>query len=84
MDKQPWERDRRHVHPDDAQSKFERWVRLFGGPSALARQISVHEVTVGLWIGRRGSPNLATAKKILDLSDGYLSIDDIIDGTRAW
>ncbi len=79
-----WVRDRRHTHPNDATSKFERWIREYGGPSKLAKSLELHECTVGAWIRRRMSPSLLTAKKILELSKGELTITDILDGTRAW
>lgn len=80
----PWERDRRYTHPNEATSKFERWIREFGGPSKLAKKLAVNDCTVGAWIRRRGSPNLATANKIITLSKGQLTIADILEGTRAW
>jgi hypothetical protein len=81
-----WElenRDRRTRHPDDARSKFERWVLEYGGSLAVSKALGVHHITVASWIGRRGRPNIETAAKILKLAGKDLSIDDIIEGTRT-
>lgn len=78
------ELSRRHIHPNDAQSKFERWVRASGGPGVVSKLLGVHNVTVSVWLGRRASPNIALAKKILEQAKGELTLEDIIDGTRAW
>ncbi len=80
----PWELDKRHRHPEDATSKFERWVREFGGPYKLSQKLKVSDSAVGSWIRRRGPPNLATAIKIIELSKGKLTVDDILEGTKSW
>lgn len=79
-----WKNDRRHKHPDDATSKFERWIREAGGPSAVAKLLDVHHVTVGAWLARKSSPSLEAATKIIELSKGKLKNQDILEGTRAW
>lgn len=79
----PWELDRRHRHPDEARTKFERWIYAFGGPLAVAKAIDVHQVTVSTWLGRTAVPSLAIASRLIKLSKGTLSIDDILKATRA-
>lgn len=81
-----WElenRDLRTRHPDDAQSKLDRWILSYGGSGAVSKALGVHQVTVCAWVGRRTVPNILTCSKILKLARGYLSLDDIIEGTRA-
>jgi hypothetical protein len=81
-----WEldnRDRRTRHPDDARSKFERWVLAYGGSLAVSKAVGVHHITVATWIGRRGRPNIETTSKLLKLAKGELTIDDVIEGTRS-
>lgn len=80
-----WElenRDLRSRHPDEARSKFERWVLSFGGTSRLSREIGVHQVSVCAWVARRCKPNIDATAKILELARGELALADIIDGTR--
>lgn len=84
MPKKPWSGDGRHVHPDDAKSNFERWIREQNGPTAVSKLIDVHAVTIGLWLRRQATPSLPAAKKILDLANGQLTLEDILEGTRAW
>jgi hypothetical protein len=76
--------DKRHRHPEDASSPLERWVREAGGPSAVARMLDVDRITVGSWIGRRASPSIKTAAKILEKAAGRLTLNDIVESCRAW
>lgn len=75
--------DKRSRHPDDARSKFEQWVLLSGGTKKVAERLGVHQVTVATWISRRSRPELTLAGKIIKAADGYLTIHDIIEGTKA-
>lgn len=79
-----WEIDKRHRHPDDAQSKFERWILEYGGTGALALKLGVHQVTVGTWISRRAMPSLNFCVAILAEAKGRLSLTDIHEATRPW
>lgn len=81
-----WElenRDRRTRHPNDASSKFERWILANGGTFGVSKSIDVHQVTVCAWIARRARPNLECTAKLLKLAGKALTIEDIIEGTRA-
>lgn len=81
-----WElenRDKRSRHPDDARSKFERWVLEFGGSYSLSKALGVHHVTVATWIGKRSRPNMETALRILKLADGAITMDDLMEGTAS-
>lgn len=75
--------DLRKRHPNDARSKFERWVLEYGGPSKVAVAVGVSHTTVGVWLQRRASPQLGVTKKLLDLARGHLSIEDILEGTTT-
>jgi len=80
-----WElenRDRRTRHPNDASSKFERWVLGYGGTYEVSKAVGVHQVTVCAWIARRTRPNLDCAAKILKLAGKELNLFDLIEGTR--
>lgn len=74
--------DHRARHPDDARSKFERWVLAFGGSYVVAQAVGVHQVSVCAWTSRRSKPNLEATMKILELAGKELSIHDIYEGTR--
>jgi len=74
--------DRRSRHPDDAKTKFEHWVLSQGGTSVVAKKMGTHQVTVSTWISRRAIPNTIMTAKILELANGYLTIQDIIEATK--
>lgn len=76
--------DRRHIHPNDTMSKFERWVREAGGPGAVSKKLNVHNVTVSTWLCRRATPTAPLCASIIELAAGELTLNDIIEGTRAW
>lgn len=75
--------DRRSRHPNEARSKFERWVLSAGGTREVSRRLGVHQVTVSTWTSRRAMPELKMAAKILKEAKGELTLDDIIEGTLA-
>ncbi len=80
-----WElenRDLRSRHPDEARSKFERWVLSYGGTSRVAKAVGVHQVSVCAWVARRTKPHLEATAKILEIAGKDLTIADIIEGTR--
>jgi hypothetical protein len=78
----PW--DRRFKHPDDARTKFERWICENGGTRALSIAIGVHQLTVTNWTSRRTRPTLEQTVKIIEASKGVISAADILEATRAW
>lgn len=63
-------------------SKFEKWVRDFGGTQKLADALSVNQSTVQHWLAGRARPGLESSSKILSLSKGRLTLKDIVDGTE--
>ncbi len=82
--KKAWEIDKRHRHPNDARTNFERWVFEQGGTSAVAAMFGLHYLTVNSWLARRTAPSLSIAVGILTKAKGQLSIDDIHEATKAW
>lgn len=63
-------------------SKFEKWVRDFGGTIKLAEALGVNQSTVQHWCAGRARPGLESSSKILSLSKGRLTLKDIVDGTE--
>lgn len=65
-----------------ARSKFEKWVRDYGGTFALALDLEVNQSTVQHWLAGRARPGLEASSKIISLSKGVLTLKDIVDGTK--
>ena len=63
-------------------SKFEKWVREFGGTLAVAEALNVNQTSVQHWCAGRARPGLEACSKILNLSKGELTLSDIVKGTR--
>ncbi len=76
--------DKRLKHPEDARSIFDQWVRDYGGPAKLSRDLGTHYTAVFSWLRRSAVPSLPVAVKLIDLSKGKLTAHEILEGTRAW
>lgn len=76
-------RDLRVKHPNDARSKFERWVIESGGAYAVSKIAEVHVVTIYAWLARRSIPNIIAVQKILAAAGDKLTLDDIVRDTAA-
>jgi DNA-binding transcriptional regulator YdaS (Cro superfamily) len=63
-------------------SKFEKWVRKFGGTKAVADALGVNQTSVQHWCAGRARPRLEASSKILSLSKGELTLADIVRGTK--
>lgn len=63
-------------------SKFEKWVRSYGGTLKLSEALNVNQSTVQHWLAGRARPGLKVSSKILNLSKGRLTLKDIVDGTE--
>ena len=63
--------------------KFKKWIELQGGPKALARKLGTESPTVYAWLRGAASPKALTMQKIVKMSRGALSYDDIIDATKG-
>jgi DNA-binding phage protein len=57
---------------------LQRWVERYGGPDKLAVELGVSSLTVRFWLKRRGYPQVDTMRRVVELSGGHLSYDDII------
>lgn len=55
---------------------------MMGGKEKLAEKLDIHWQTVYVWITRRGYPKIGKILRMVELSDGFLTIEDIIEGTR--
>ena len=62
-------------------SVFEKWVADIGGVKYLAYKLDVSNITVERWLSKESAPKLAIAKRIIDLSKGKLTLDDLVKGT---
>lgn len=63
-------------------SKFRRWVYETGGPYVLAEKIGVTYQAVYKWLHRHHGPGILTAEKIVKLSKGKLTYQDIAEGVK--
>lgn len=64
-------------------SKFERWVRSYGGTKRLAKKLGVNQSTVQHWCAGRARPGLGACYKMVDLSKGEITLLDIVRATRG-
>jgi hypothetical protein len=60
-------------------TKFEKWVRHFGGTKAVADALELEQTTVQHWLAGNSKPRSETAYKILGLAGKRLSLNDIIN-----
>lgn len=62
-------------------SAFRKWVYANGGVVKVAKKLSVHEKTIYRWLNHQSQPQLKQVKKIIRLSKGKLTLNDIVKGT---
>lgn len=63
-------------------NKFQRWVKdTYGRPAKLARDLAVTDAAVRVWIEGKGAPRGEMVLKIVELSRGKLSSDDVLKCT---
>lgn len=60
---------------------FQDWVADYGGPEKLALELRVTSFAVRHWLKRKGSPKLATIRKLAALSKGALTFESIARDT---
>lgn len=65
-----------------AKSKFEKWVTDFGKEN-LAEKIGCHPAAIRYWLKGYSTPQLVFVRRMLEISNGSLSLDDICRGTRV-
>lgn len=62
----------------EPRTKFERWVRQFGGTKKLASELEVTQSAVQHWLTGYCSPGIRKCLKIISLSEGKLTLNDIL------
>ncbi len=74
--------DRRKRDPKTARSKLERWIIDSGGPSKVCKMLDINYATINNWITHNRIPSLQNTIKMIEMSDGLLSPQDIFEGSR--
>lgn len=79
-------RDMKHRRrlPSKARSKLELWIINKGGFVTVAELLGCSRSAVISWCDRKTTPKLEYAVALLKLSDGALSIEDILEGSSLW
>jgi hypothetical protein len=62
-------------------SPLGRWVTSIGGIERAGKLLKVSKHTVRYWLKRRGPPKTVTALKIVELSNGELTFQSILEST---
>jgi hypothetical protein len=62
--------------------KFEKWVKSQGGTTHVAAKLGVTSMAVQQWLLAKASPRALTIQKLILMSKGKLSFDDIIHATK--
>lgn len=60
---------------------FSQWVDEFGGTEKLAYKLGLTSGAIYFWLSRMGTPKPATMQKIIKLSNGKLTFNDILEST---
>lgn len=58
--------------------KFEKWIDL-KTPRQVARALDVDQATVWHWHTKKSCPKPRTMKRLIELSDGKLNYNDIVE-----
>ena len=61
---------------------IQTWVRDFGGVGKVADKLGVTDVAVRNWVKRRGWPKVDIILKLIKLSKGELTFDNIVASSR--
>lgn len=62
--------------------KFKKWIQSQGGPKVLAERLGLTSHAVRVWLRGAGSPTMKTAHRIVKLSRGRLTLEDIVTFSR--
>lgn len=62
--------------------KFSHWIADQGGPGAVASRLGVTTHIVRIWLNGKGSPKVETIERIVELSGGKVSFEDVILESR--
>lgn len=60
---------------------FQQWVDAYGGAEKVALDLHVTVHAVHHWMKRKGWPKVLIILRIISLSDGKLSFEDIVYST---
>lgn len=61
---------------------FIKWIETQGGPRVVARKLGYESPAVHAWIKGVSSPKALAMQKIVRMSKGKVSYDDIINATK--
>lgn len=61
---------------------FQDWVISYGGPEKLAVKLKMTPESVKRWTKCKGWPKVSAMKKVIELAQGQLNYEDIIESTR--
>lgn len=61
---------------------LKKWVESFGGNNAVAEALHITPYCVRIWLRGKGSPAFETAGRIVKLSQGQVSFEQILKETR--
>lgn len=64
------------------QVKLSEWISANGGRDAVARQLGVTEEAIHYWLRKRITPRVETMQRIVELSKGKVSFEEIIEETK--
>lgn len=58
--------------------KFKKWVDAQGGARVVSRLLGVHQDTIYKWIREGHMPRVSHLLKLVNLSQGAFTIEDIV------
>lgn len=63
--------------------KFRDWVTQKGGPGVVARLMGKNQTAVEHWVRGYSHPKLKDVPKLLKLSNGKLTLEDILNTSKV-
>lgn len=63
-------------------NKFMRWVETNGGRAATARKLGIAPMRVQHWVAGENGPQALLMQRIVKMTRGRVSYDDIINATH--
>lgn len=60
---------------------FFAWVKARGGTAAIAERLGVTERAVRYWVSGQAMPRSDTMRKLIELSEGQLTYQSILEST---
>lgn len=62
--------------------KFLKWIELQGGPNGVAKLLGITNACVRAWMRGQTSPKVVVLQRLVKLSKGALTYDDVINATK--